>query len=433
MSPPSAGAGRVNATGLAALFGIIYFVQGVGEPTEGLIAQPVRATLKRWGQSTEEIAAFAALLALPWMFKPLFGLLSDFVPMFGQRRRSYLLATSAVTVVGLFVAYALDLPVGAANILLVILLLPTIGVAFSDVVADALMIETGKPLGLTGRLQSIQWACMYGAGIVNGVLGGWLSEHDREATGYLICGALTLLTLGCALAFVREPKVERPRTTPGAALRALWATARSPAVVGVGSFLFLWTFNPFSTTVLYMHMTEKLGMSEQFYGTTTSIMSVASIAACVAYGAIATRVRARPLMHASIVLGVLATLLYWLLRDERSALVVSAAVGFTYMLASLIQLDLAARACDPATAGTVFAVLMSLCNVSLSLSTWIGGRWYDQLVARAGPIAAFDALVGIGALFTALCWPLLWLMPRTFAALLGEAPPTPAPEALRAA
>jgi hypothetical protein len=32
-----------------------------------------------------------ALLALPWTTKPLFGLLSDFVPLFGSRRRNYLL------------------------------------------------------------------------------------------------------------------------------------------------------------------------------------------------------------------------------------------------------------------------------------------------------------------------------------------------------
>jgi hypothetical protein len=30
-----------------------------------------------------------ALLAVPWTIKPAFGLLSDFVPLFGSRRRNY--------------------------------------------------------------------------------------------------------------------------------------------------------------------------------------------------------------------------------------------------------------------------------------------------------------------------------------------------------
>lgn len=412
---------RRTTLGLGLLFGTIYFVQGVGEPTEGLIAQPVRALLKRWGRDTDDIAAFMALLALPWSLKPLFGVLSDFVPIAGSRRRSYLIATSGATVVGLFGAWALDLPRGAAGLLFSLLVLPTIGVAFSDVVADALMIEKGKPLGITGRLQSVQWGAMYGAGILTGVLGGWLAERRLEGLGFLICGSLTLVTLACTVLFVREERVAPPRRSPAHALRALWDTARSPAVLGVGSFLFLWSFNPFSSTVLYMHMTTSMGLSETFYGTTSSVLSVASIVACGVYGVISPRLSPRAMLHGSIAFGVVATLLYLGMSDERSALLVSAAVGFTYMIASLTQLDLAARSCSPVTAATVFAVLMALCNLSLSLSTWLGGAWYEALGAGD---AAFRALVGVGALFTALCWPLTWLLPGTFRALLGEATAT---------
>jgi hypothetical protein len=58
---------------LSALFGAIYFIQGIGEPTEGLIAQPVRSLLKSWGHTTEQITLFAAVVALPWSIKPLCG------------------------------------------------------------------------------------------------------------------------------------------------------------------------------------------------------------------------------------------------------------------------------------------------------------------------------------------------------------------------
>src|SRR5947209_13688186 len=76
---------------LGLLFGALYFLQGIGEPTDGLMAQPVRSLLKAWGLGAREITAFSALLALPWMFKPLYGLLSDFVPLFGTRRKGYLI------------------------------------------------------------------------------------------------------------------------------------------------------------------------------------------------------------------------------------------------------------------------------------------------------------------------------------------------------
>ncbi|MGH8628039.1 MAG: hypothetical protein ACREYC_23150 [Gammaproteobacteria bacterium] len=51
----------------------IYFVQGIGEPTEGLIAQPVRSLLDSWGHSATEIGDFALLVSLPWVIKPLYG------------------------------------------------------------------------------------------------------------------------------------------------------------------------------------------------------------------------------------------------------------------------------------------------------------------------------------------------------------------------
>jgi len=117
----------------------------------------------------------------------------------------------------------------------------------------------------------------------------------------------------------------------------------------VGAFTL---FNPFSTTVLHLHMTGPLGFSEQFHGHTVSVMSVGCILASVAYGFYCRRVPMRWLVHGSIVLGIASTLAYWALSDRRSALLVALAVGLTYMTATLIQLDLAARVCPPRAAGT---------------------------------------------------------------------------------
>jgi len=57
------------------------------------------------------------------------------------------------------------------------------------------------------------------------------------------------------------------------------------------------------------------------------------------------------------------------------------------MTASLVQFDLAARVCRPATAGTTFAVLMALSNLGMSLSTALGGSWYQRW-ARCGIVAS---------------------------------------------
>ena len=78
-------------------------------------------------------------------------------------------------------------------------MLPTLGVAFSDVVIDALMVEKGQPLGLTGVLQSAQWTAMYAGTIVAGLLGGYLSQNNQQEAAFLICAVDHLHDAGADL------------------------------------------------------------------------------------------------------------------------------------------------------------------------------------------------------------------------------------------
>ena len=89
-------------------------------------------------------------------------------------------------------------------------------------------------------------------------------------------------------------------------------------------------------------MTERLDFSDQFYGETLSLQAIGSVAASLAYGLYCRRVRFGVLLHTAIVLGIASTLAYWSLDDVASARWISLAVGFTYMSATLMQLDLAA-------------------------------------------------------------------------------------------
>ena len=389
---------------LGLFFGLLYFIQGVSEPTEGLITQPVRSLLKEWGYNAGQIGTFMMLLSVPWVIKPLFGMISDFVPLFRRRRKSYLMLMSAAAAVALIALYAVPSQRGSAGWLLVVLLVPTIGVAFGDVVTDALMIERGQPLKITGHLQAVQWGCSYGAMILTGITGGYLSQIGRQDISFLLCG-LVMLPAVLMAALVREPDYVRRIVTPGQAFADLLDATRTPGVLAVGAFLFLWNFNPFSTAVLQLYMTDELKLGQQFYGTTVSIQAGAMVVASLAYGLYCRRVRMERLVHGSIVCGILATIGYWGLFGAMSAVIVAIAVGLTYMTATLIQLDLAAQVCPPRTAGTIFALLMALSNLGTSAGIGIGGYLYDWGAVWFGSrVASFHVLVGVGATFTAGCW-----------------------------
>jgi MFS family permease len=401
---------RRETIGLGILFGVLYFVQGVGDPTDGLISQPVMSLLKSWELGDAKITWFVALLSLPWTIKPIYGLLTDFLPLAGYRRKSYLLLTSGAASAGMAVLAFLDLSGVTFWLLFSLLVVPTVGVAFADVVVDALMVEKGQPRGITGVLQSVQWGAMYAATVLTGFLGGYFSEEGRQPWAFAVCAAVSLASFVLTWFYVKEPP---SRMRPGAMRRAavtLWRSARSPAVLSVGSFLFLWNFNPFSTSVLNLYVTKHLGFSEQFYGNMTSVLAAASIAACVAYGFYCRRVPFGLLVHASIALGILATIAYWAMWNKTSMVIVTVAVGFTYMTANLVLMDLAARICPVENAGTMFALLMAIQNIGLTASTAVGGQFYEAGQQWWGARTSFNVLVGIGAATTACCWLLVpWL------------------------
>ena len=414
---------RYAAVRLSLLFAVIYFVQGLAEPSEGLIAQPVRSLLGRWNQSARQISQFMAIVSAPWAFKPVYGLIIDFVPLLGSRRKNYLLFATAITAVTLLWLSVSVPTVGETWQLLALLFVPTIAVAFSDVVIDALMVEKGQPLGLTGRLQSIQWGSMYAATVLAGSLGGWMTQHNRQDLGFLICGLGAVVSLVATALWLRdEPDRKLEALARGAhaenradvsgcknsdfrtRLSTMRKTLTNPQFLIVAAFLFLWNFNPFSSTIQQLHLTRQLQLTEQQYGHTVSLFSIGSIGACAVYGIVCRRIPTRALLHLAITGGVLSTLAYLMGDGVRSAFAVSAFAGFAYMLGNLIQMDLAARICPTEIAGSMFALLMSVSNIAIILATSLGGWLYESMLAGSGPDVAYSVLVWIGAATTVCCW-----------------------------
>ena len=418
---------RLTPIHLGLLFAVLYFVQGLAEPGEGLIAQPVRSLLNGWKKSPGEITQFMAIVSAPWAIKPIYGLLIDFVPLFGSRRRNYLLLATFITAASLF-WLAIRMPAeGEISQLLALLTVPTLAVAFSDVVADALMVEKGQPLGLTGRLQSIQWGSMYAATILAGSLGGWMSEHSRHELGFLICGLGAVVTFVATWIWIHDASPSElmalqslpheaadqaqasavEKETLRSRLGMMRRTLMSRQFRIIAAFLFLWNFNPFSSTIQQLHLTEHVKLTPQEYGHSYSLFSIGAIGACLVYGFLCRIIPVRWLIHLAIAAGVLSTLAYLLVEGVQSAFVVSVFVGFVYMLGNLIQLDLAARMCPATIAGSMFAMLMSVSNLAIIASTVLGGWLYENFVTQGGPAFAYTVVVLIGSATTALCWLLM--------------------------
>lgn len=399
---------QYGIVGLFGLFGLLYFIQGVNETATGLVNQPFLSLLERWRSSPSQITSYVALLGLPWCLKPLFGLASDFVRFAGYRRKSYLIASGAAAAVCFLCLYLLPLSANTKGLLLVGLFIPTVAVTFADVVLDALIIEIGQPREITGRLQSVRWGASYAAMIITGLLGGKLCEANQHRLAFLICGGLAAVGLFLAIFMVREPRsieVEEDLETLGS---VLFEAVRSRAVIVTGLFLFIWHFNPFTQSVLYLHVRQTMhlsrSVSEEVYGQSMSMLAIGSIVACACYGVYCRRISMRWLAPGAVLMGIASNMVYWLLAGPKSLDAVSLVVGFTYMTANMIQCDLAARACPVRAAGTVFGAFMALCNVSTLLSIWVGGGMYQFAVAQWGGMHAFHLMLLLGSGFMAASW-----------------------------
>jgi MFS family permease len=409
-----------DAERLALLFGIVYFAQGMWY----LPDQTISIVLKERGLSAGQVATFYFVARFSWNVKPLYGLLSDFVPLFGRRRQSYFWLTSALAAAaGLTLALLTAHPYQA---LLALFTAMGVGLAFTDVLTDALMVETGKPLGLTGAFQAVQWAAISTAAVASGEVGGRLAEGRDLRAAFAVATVFPLVSLVMSLLYVKEP----PRTgTEREAIRETWLAVRGAlgdrAVWVVAGFILFWTFSPSFGPALLFYQTDRLGFSQQFIGRLFALASAMGVLGAFVYAPLSRRLPLRRIINVSIGIGVAGTLAYFLYRDALSALVIDALFGGVGMIAQLAFLDLAAKACPRRVEATFFALLMSVYNVGSGISQWLGGHLYDAL--------GYEPLILISATMTAMAWLLVPLVriDRIEARARDEAAdPAPAPPAL---
>ena len=259
--------------------------------------RPSPSSSRTAGCQPGQVADFFLITTIPWLIKPVYGLLSDFVPLFGRRRKSYFLLDHGAAAA----ARASPSPLTAASI-------PTgrprsssrswaSGLAFTDVLTDALMVENGRPLGLTGAFQAVQWAAIYTASMLVGVGGRLPGGAPRRldlAFALAACFPARLADHGAAL---RARGAARGRTW--AALRASRAApsarrARHREVWIVAGFIFFFNFSPsFGPAFLY-YQTDVLRFSQEFIGMLPRSARWAPSLGAIIYAPLSRRYPLRP-------------------------------------------------------------------------------------------------------------------------------------------
>jgi MFS family permease len=397
------------------LFGLAYFAQGFAQ-MGGLIGQPLNFYLKeQLGLSPSDVSDYLAIASLPWMIKPLYGLVSDYLPLLGYRRKTWLMLVNLCGAGGfLWLSGLTD-----SGTLITALTLTAFGTAASDVIIDALMVEKGAETGLTARFQGTQWFWFKLSAVITALAGGFLAANFKPATALHLAATFTMLApiavLTAGYFLVREPRstidVEQMKQTTA----SMWQAIRSPRLQLAAVFLMLWCFSPGFGAPLYFHMVDRLHFDQQFIGQLGAFAAVGGVIGAWLFGHLLARRSVAVQANVAIAAAVAAVLTYLTLAQPSAyaqtiAAPLNVTVGMLNQIGALMIFSVAARACPPRAEGFTFAVMMSIYNGTEQLSSVIGSRLYEQVFHRS-----FEPLLWVAAGSLALCFLLVPFLHRQHA------------------
>ena len=358
---------------------LVYFVQGV----VGLARLAVSFFLKdELGLSPAEVSALLGIVALPWMIKPLFGFISDGLPIFGYRRRPYLVLSGFL---GALSWVALATIVHSPWAATLTIALGSLSIAVSDVIVDSLVVERARSESASGAgsLQALCWGAAAVGGLVTAYLSGWLLAQFDTQTVFAITAFFPLIMSAAAWWIAESPVTEKSdwsivQTQLGQLKQAI--TQKSIWMPTV--FLFLWQATPTAESAFFYFSTNELGFEPEFLGRVRLVTSIAALVGIWVYQRFLKSVPFRVICGWSIVtssaLGMTMLLLVthanraigiddrWFSLGDSLVLTVMGQIAFMPVLV------LAARLCPLGVEATLFALLMSVVNLAGLVSYELG-------------------------------------------------------------
>jgi MFS family permease len=364
---------------LMLFFAVVYTVEGIGQAKVGIVWQPLLHFLKEvYGWTPLQVAASLSVLDVPWIIKPLYGAISDFIPLFGYRRRSYLLLSNTAAIA----AFVWVTHITAPAVVVFALTLTSIAMAISSTLCGALLVENGQRHNASAAFVNQQWLWFNGAVAATSLLGGWLivwlSATSALHAAAAIAAVAPLAVLAC-LHLIDEPRAGVDVPELKRRLASFLGTFRNRTLWLIAGFLFCYYFSPGFGTPLYYEMTDHLKFSQDFIGLLSAISATGWVAGGLAYRWFLARMEMLSLLRLSIVLGTVSSLAFLGMVDPISAVIVYFLNGAAGMIANIATLTLAAEHCPPRAEGFTFAALMSVMNVATPLSDTIGAFLYDHV------------------------------------------------------
>ncbi|MGH7952623.1 MAG: MFS transporter [Limisphaerales bacterium] len=342
--------------------------------------------MKHMGLNSDTAATFFSLSILPWSFKFIAGLLVDGVPIFGSRRRTYLLL-SALTASALWLL--MGFVPGNYNLLLALAIAMNTALVFASTTSGGLLVEAGQKFGVSGNLSSLRVFAQNLGAALGLPVGGLLAAH---ALGWTSAAAI-LPMMGIFFAawfLLREPapaRVVAPERSFGESiigitLSILWQIKNVlrrqmwwPAVL----IFFIQVVPTFRSTCFYQYQTKTLNYTDAELGWLGLVGYGVALLSSGAYAWICRKIPLRASLYGAIFVTGLSALPYLFYTSSMPrAMAIEGAGTFLQYLAYLPLFDLVVRACPKGSEALGYSVLIGVWNLGLMFGTKTGPMLYDH-------------------------------------------------------
>jgi folate/biopterin transporter len=411
----------------------VYLVQGI----LGLARLAVSFFLKdELLLSPAQVSALMGIVMLPWVIKPVFGFISDGLPIFGYRRRPYLILSGIIGVIS-WVSLATIVHTSWAATLAIAL--TSLSVALSDVIVDSLVVERarGESQAKAGSLQSLTWGTVALGSLITAYFSGMLLEHLTTRNIFLITASFPLIVSGVAWLIAETPvsKTKQDNNSSNSPtikhqLQQLGKAVSQKAIWLPAAFLFILLAMPSADSAFFFFTTNELHFQPEFLGRVRLVTSIASLLGIWIFQHFLKTVPFRVMFGWSTVIStVLGMTMLVLVTHTNRALGIDDhwfSIGDNLIIKVMAEiaympvLVLAARLCPPGVEATFFALLMSIVNLGGLVSHELGAVLIHQLGITETNFDAMWLLVVIANLSHLLPLPFLSWLPADNSLLVGE-------------
>lgn len=358
----------------------IYFVQGILTLSRLAVSFFLKDELLL---GPVQMSTIMGICTIPWMIKPLYGFISDSLPLFGYHRKPYIVISG---ILGCAAWLCLGTFVHTSTIATIMIVFSSLSVAISDVIVDSIVVERARneSEAKIGSLQSLCWGSSAIGALCTAYLSGLLLEYFTTRIVFLITALFPLIISSVAWLITEKPinkDHKKSNNTKDQLLKIRQAITQKTIWLPT-LFIFIWHATPKTESAFFYFTTNELHFQPEFLGRIRLVTSFASLIGVWAFQRYFKNIPFRTMITAGIFLSTALGMTNLLLVTHTNRLLgiddhwfslgdslIITVIGQIVFMPILV---LSTKLCPPGIEATFFALIMSVFNVAGTVSYALG-------------------------------------------------------------